>query len=51
MPQDFLSASPMMTAHLAVVGVTLDRLGALLVADDAGNIIWRVAARSAEPAN
>jgi glucose/arabinose dehydrogenase len=24
------------------VGVTLDRKGALLVADDVGNIIWRV---------
>ena len=26
------------------VGVSLDRLGALLVADDVGNIIWRVSA-------
>ena len=26
------------------VGVTVDRTGALLVADDAGNIVWRVAA-------
>jgi glucose/arabinose dehydrogenase len=25
------------------VGVTMDRTGALLVADDVGNIIWRVA--------
>jgi glucose/arabinose dehydrogenase len=26
------------------VGVALDRKGALLVADDVGNIVWRVAA-------
>ena len=24
------------------VGVAIDRLGALLVADDVGNVIWRV---------
>ena len=28
------------------VGVAIDRSGALLVADDVGNVIWRVAARS-----
>jgi len=26
------------------VGVALDRTGALLVADDVGNIVWRVSA-------
>jgi glucose/arabinose dehydrogenase len=26
------------------VGVALDRQGALLVADDAGNVVWRVSA-------
>jgi glucose/arabinose dehydrogenase len=38
------------------VGVTLDKHGALLVADDVGNVIWRVtaagqrqAARSTNP--
>ena len=29
------------------VGVAIDRQGALLVADDAGNVVWRVTA--AEP--
>jgi glucose/arabinose dehydrogenase len=28
------------------VGVAIDRTGALLVADDVGNVIWRVTARS-----
>jgi glucose/arabinose dehydrogenase len=27
------------------VGVALDKTGALLVADDFGNVIWRVAAQ------
>jgi glucose/arabinose dehydrogenase len=27
------------------VGVALDRQGALLVADDVGNVIWKVQAR------
>lgn len=31
-------------AHGRPVGVALDRLGALLVADDVGNVIWRVSA-------
>lgn len=31
------------------VGVALDRTGALLVADDVGNIIWRVSATSRQP--
>ena len=32
------------------VGVVLDRAGALLVADDVGNVIWRVVQENAEPA-
>jgi glucose/arabinose dehydrogenase len=32
-------------AHGRPVGVEIDRTGALLVADDVGNVIWRVAAR------
>ena len=31
------------------VGVTIDRAGALLVADDVGNVIWRVTAAPATP--
>jgi glucose/arabinose dehydrogenase len=38
----FLSAQG--TAHGRPVGVALDRRGALLVADDVGNVIWRVSA-------
>lgn len=33
------------TAYGRPVGVALDREGALLVADDVGNVIWRVSAR------
>ncbi|MHB1092607.1 PQQ-dependent sugar dehydrogenase [Thiobacillus sp.] len=33
------------TAYGRPVGVALDRQGALLVADDVGNVIWRVSAR------
>lgn len=33
------------TAYGRPVGVVLDRQGALLVADDVGNVIWRVSAR------
>ena len=29
-------------AHGRPVGVAVDRAGALLVADDVGNVIWRV---------
>jgi glucose/arabinose dehydrogenase len=29
------------------VGVALDRTGALIVADDVGNIVWRVSAAAA----
>lgn len=32
-------------AHGRPVGVALDRSGALLVADDVGNVVWRVSAR------
>ncbi|MFH1819149.1 MAG: sorbosone dehydrogenase family protein [Pseudomonadota bacterium] len=33
------------TAYGRPVGVALDRQGALLVADDVGNVVWRVSAR------
>jgi glucose/arabinose dehydrogenase len=39
----FLSAKG--DAHGRPVGVALDRQGALLVADDVGNAIWRVSAK------
>jgi glucose/arabinose dehydrogenase len=32
-------------AHGRPVGVALDRSGALLVADDVGNVVWRVSAQ------
>jgi glucose/arabinose dehydrogenase len=32
------------TVHGRPVGLALDRSGALLVADDAGNTVWRVSA-------
>jgi glucose/arabinose dehydrogenase len=38
------------TAHGRPVGVALDRHGALLVADDVGNAVWRVTALSPPPA-
>ena len=31
------------------VGVVLDKTGALLVADDVGNIVWRVTADATTP--
>ena len=34
-------------AHGRPVGVAVDRTGALLVADDAGNTVWRISAESA----
>ncbi len=44
MPEDvltgFLNAKG--EAHGRPVGVAVDKAGALLVADDVGNIIWRV---------
>jgi glucose/arabinose dehydrogenase len=33
------------------VGVAVDRFGALLVADDVGNAVWRVAANTPPPAS
>jgi glucose/arabinose dehydrogenase len=47
MPVDVLSGflSPTGDAYGRPVGVTLDKQGALLVADDVGNIVWRVSAQ------
>jgi glucose/arabinose dehydrogenase len=44
-PIDFLTGflSPEGKAYGRPVGVALDRRGALLVADDVGNVVWRVA--------
>ena len=42
----FLSAEG--TASGRPVGVTLDKRGALLVADDVGNVVWRVVAALAQ---
>jgi glucose/arabinose dehydrogenase len=44
MPQDILTGfvSPGGKALGRPVGVAVDRMGALLVADDVGNIVWRV---------
>ena len=36
--------SPNGDAYGRPVGVALDKAGALLVADDVGNVVWRVAA-------
>lgn len=46
MPIDVLSGflSPESKAYGRPVGVALDKQGALLVADDVGNVIWRVTA-------
>jgi glucose/arabinose dehydrogenase len=48
-PEDFLTgflADPKQgVANGRPVGVTVDKSGALLVADDVGNIVWRVAAK------
>jgi glucose/arabinose dehydrogenase len=38
--------SPGGTAWGRPVGVAIDRHGALLVADDVGNVVWRVTAAS-----
>jgi glucose/arabinose dehydrogenase len=45
--QDFLTGflTPDGKAHGRPVGVTSDRTGALLVADDVGNVVWRVSGR------
>lgn len=37
--------SPEGKAYGRPVGVTLDKQGALLVADDVGNVVWRVTAQ------
>jgi glucose/arabinose dehydrogenase len=39
----FLANPEARTAHGRPVGITVDRAGALLIADDAGNMVWRVA--------
>ena len=46
LPQDVLSGflSPEGSAYGRPVGVALDPRGALLVADDVGNVVWRVSA-------
>lgn len=42
--EDFLSGFVSLTGkvHGRPVGVTVDRTGAVLVADDTGNVVWRV---------
>lgn len=51
-PQDFLSGflDKDDKARGRPVGVAVDKQGALLVADDVGNVIWRVAPSAAPPA-
>jgi glucose/arabinose dehydrogenase len=48
-PEDFLTGFLTDTktgvAYGRPVGVTVDKTGALLVADDVGNIVWRVSAK------
>jgi glucose/arabinose dehydrogenase len=46
MPVDVLTGflSPDLNAYGRPVGVALDKSGALLVADDVGNVVWRVSA-------
>ena len=48
MPVDVLTGflSPDGEAYGRPVGVAIDRTGALLVADDVGNVVWRVAPKS-----
>ena len=48
MAQDFLTGflTADGKAHGRPVGVAVDRAGALLVADDVGNVVWRVSRRS-----
>jgi glucose/arabinose dehydrogenase len=48
-PEDFLSGFLTADGHAVgrPVGVALDKRGALLVADDVGNTVWRVAPRTA----
>jgi glucose/arabinose dehydrogenase len=45
---DFLAADHK-TVRGRPVGVALDRTGALLVADDVGNVVWRVSSAAARP--
>ena len=47
--QDFLTGflTPEGEAHGRPVGVAVDRTGALLVADDVGNTVWRISANAA----
>ena len=51
-PQDVVTGFVSEDAHTLgrPVGVTLDKTGALLVADDVGNTVWRVSAGSASTA-
>ena len=46
LPVDVLAGfvSPEGHAYGRPVGVVIDKRGALLVADDVGNVVWRVAA-------
>ena len=50
-PQDVLAGfvSPHGKAYGRPVGVAVDRSGAILVADDVGNTVWRVSAAAAPP--
>lgn len=52
-PEDILTGflSPQGDARGRPVGVTLDRAGALLVADDVGNAVWRVTPSQASSKN
>jgi glucose/arabinose dehydrogenase len=43
-------ASDHKSVHGRPVGVALDRTGALLIADDIGNVVWRVSAAAPTPA-
>ena len=45
---DFLAADHK-TVRGRPVGVALDRTGALIVADDVGNVVWRVSSAAARP--
>ncbi len=51
MPADVLTGflSPEGEAYGRPVGVAIDRRGALLVADDVGNVVWRVTPSAAQP--
>ena len=50
-PMDVLTGflTPEGEARGRPIGVAIDKRGALLVADDVGNVIWRVSAASAKP--